>query len=51
MIRKVVVRNQPRQIVCETLSQKKNHKNRVGGVAQHIGPELQSQYCRKEKKI
>jgi hypothetical protein len=33
-IRRITVRSQPVQIVPETLSRKKNHKNRVGGVAQ-----------------
>jgi hypothetical protein len=40
-IRRISVQqNQPRQIVCETLSQKTLHKNRAGGVAQGEGPEF-----------
>jgi hypothetical protein len=40
-IRKISVCSQPRQIVPETLSRKKkNHKNKVGGVAQGEGPEF-----------
>jgi hypothetical protein len=31
-IRRIAVRNQPGQIVCETLSQKKPSKKRAGGV-------------------
>jgi hypothetical protein len=33
-IRRIVVRSQPRQIVCETLSQISSLQKRVGGVAQ-----------------
>jgi hypothetical protein len=30
---------------------KKNyHKNRAGGVAQGVGPEIKPQYCKKKKK-
>jgi hypothetical protein len=39
-IRRIEVQNQPRQIVCETLSQKPFTKNRAGGVAQGKGPEF-----------
>jgi hypothetical protein len=50
-IRRIAVQSQPRQIVCETLSRKKkNHKKRVGGVAQGVGPEFNSQNCQKKKK-
>jgi hypothetical protein len=47
-IRRIAVRSQPRQLVCETLSQKTLHKNRDGEVAQ--GPELKPQYCKIKKK-
>jgi hypothetical protein len=42
-----MVQNQPRQIVCETLSQKTLHKNRV---TQGEGPEFKPQYHKKKKK-
>jgi hypothetical protein len=46
-----MVRSQPRQIVHEILSQKKkNHKNRTGGVAQGVEPELKPQYHKKRKE-
>jgi hypothetical protein len=35
-----LVRSQPGQIVCKTLSQKTLYKNRVGGVTQGEGPEV-----------
>jgi hypothetical protein len=34
----------------ETLSQKTLHKNRVGGVAQGVGPEFKPQYRKKKRK-
>jgi hypothetical protein len=40
--RRIKVRSQPRQIVHETLSQKKNHKKRVGGMAYGVGPEFKT---------
>jgi hypothetical protein len=50
----------PRQIVCETLSQKKKKKRkkkeknpsqkRAGVVAQGVGPEFKPQYSKKKKK-
>jgi hypothetical protein len=47
-IRRIAVQSQPGQIVCETLSQKKqNHKKRAGGVAQGVGPEFKPQYHNK----
>jgi hypothetical protein len=49
-IRRISVPSQPRQVVCETLSQKTLHKNRVGGVAQAEGPEFKPQYCKKQKQ-
>jgi hypothetical protein len=49
-IRKIVVRNQPGQIVCGTLSQKTLHKIRAGGVAQGVGPEFKPQYCKNKIK-
>jgi hypothetical protein len=44
-LRRMAVQSQPKQIVCETLSQKKkkNHKKRAGGVAHSVGPEFKSQ--------
>jgi hypothetical protein len=35
-IRRIVVISQPRQIVCETLSQKYPTQNRAGGVTQAV---------------
>jgi hypothetical protein len=50
-IRRILVRSQSGQIVCETLSQKNNpSQKRAGGVAQGIGPEYKPQYCKKTKK-
>jgi hypothetical protein len=36
-IRRTTVRSQPRQIVCETQSQKNPSQKRAGGVAQSVG--------------
>jgi hypothetical protein len=49
------VQSQPRQIVGETLSQKKKkkksyHKKRAGEVAKDVGPEFKPQYCKKKKE-
>jgi hypothetical protein len=44
-----MVQSQPRQIVCETLSQKNPSQKRAGGVAQGVGPEFKPQYCKKKK--
>jgi hypothetical protein len=44
-----MVQSQPRQIVCEILSQKtkqKSHTKRAGGEAQGVGPEFKPQYCK-----
>jgi hypothetical protein len=49
-IRRIAIRSQPRQIVCETLSWKTLHKNRAGGVAQGLGPRFKPQYLKKKKK-
>jgi hypothetical protein len=49
-IRRIVVRSQPEQIVCENLSQKNPTKKRAGEVAQGVGPEFKLQYCEKKKK-
>jgi hypothetical protein len=47
---RIKVQSQLGQIVFKTLSQKKkHHKNRAGGVAQGIGPELKPQYRKKKK--
>jgi hypothetical protein len=48
-IRRVQVQSQPRQTVCETLSQK-NPTQKRAGVAQGEGPEFKLQY-HKEKRI
>jgi hypothetical protein len=48
-IRRIVVRSQPGQIVCETLSRKKLSRKRAGGVAQGVNPEFKPQYCKKPK--
>jgi hypothetical protein len=48
-IRRIMVRSQPRQIVCKNLSRKTLHKNRVGRVAQGEGPEFKSQYCKQQQ--
>jgi hypothetical protein len=42
-IRRIIFQSQPQQIIHEPLSQKKNHKNRDGGVAQGVGPEFKPQ--------
>jgi hypothetical protein len=49
-IRRIVVRSQLWQIVCEPLSWKTLHKNRAGGVARGEGPELKPQNHKKKKK-
>jgi hypothetical protein len=51
-IRRIAVQDcQLGQIVCETLSQKKNpSQKRAGGVSQGIGPEFKPQYHKKKKK-
>jgi hypothetical protein len=55
-IRRIMVRSQPRQIVCKTLSQKSPHKHKThkhkkgpGGVAQGIVPEFKPLYCKKKR--
>jgi hypothetical protein len=48
-IRRIAFRSQPRETICETLSQKTLHKNRAGGVAQDESPEFKPQYCKKKK--
>jgi hypothetical protein len=48
-IRTVMVRTQPWQIVCETLSRKNPSQKKAGGVAQGEGPEFKSQYQKKKK--
>jgi hypothetical protein len=49
-IRRIMVRSQPRQIVCETLSRKTLHKNSAGRVAQGEGLEFKPQYCKNKTK-
>jgi hypothetical protein len=48
-IRKITVQSQPREMVCETLSQKTLHKNRAVGIAQSEGPEFKPQYGQKKR--
>jgi hypothetical protein len=47
-----MVRSQPRQIVCKTLSQKNPiiHK-KADGVAHGVGPEFKLRYSKKKKKF
>jgi hypothetical protein len=45
----LATQSQPGQIAPETLSQKTHHKNRAGGVAQSVGPQLNQQYHEKRK--
>jgi hypothetical protein len=40
----------PGKIIRETLSQKKTHQKKGGGVAQGAGPEFKPQYHKKKKK-
>jgi hypothetical protein len=47
-IRNIMVRRQPRQIVCKTLSQKIPSQKMAGGVAQGTGCEFK--YLKKKKK-
>jgi hypothetical protein len=47
-IRRISVQSWPRQIVDKTLSQTTLYKNRAGRVAQDVGPEFKSQYCKKK---
>jgi hypothetical protein len=52
-IRKIAVQSQPRQIVRETLSQKKKKKpsqKKAGGVDQGVGPEFNLQYYKHTQK-
>jgi hypothetical protein len=50
-IRRITVLSQPRQIVHETLSQKKiHHKKRAGGVAQGVDTEFKSKYLKEKKE-
>jgi hypothetical protein len=49
-IRRIAVRRQAGQIVCETPNLKNPiTKNWAGGVAQDEGPEFKPQYCKKNK--
>jgi hypothetical protein len=50
-VRRIAVRNQPGQIVRETLSQKTLHKNKAGGAAQGEGPEFKPQYHKKKESF
>jgi hypothetical protein len=48
-IRRIVVRTQPGQIVCETLSQKLPSQKRASREAQVEGPEFKPQHRKKKK--
>jgi hypothetical protein len=49
-IKRIAVRSQRGQIVCDNLSQKNRiTKNWAGGVAQDEGPEFKPQYHKKKK--
>jgi hypothetical protein len=50
-IRKIMVKSQPRPIICKTLSWKTHHKKRMGGVAHGVDPEFKPQYWKKKVKI
>jgi hypothetical protein len=39
-----MVQSQPRQIICETLSQKNSSQERAGGMVQGVDPEFKLQY-------
>jgi hypothetical protein len=39
------------QIVCKTLSQKNPSHKRAGGVAQGVGPEFKTQFCKKRENL
>jgi hypothetical protein len=53
-IKRITVRSQPGQIVCETLSRKKpfthTKKKELVGVDQGVGPEFKPRYCKKKKE-
>jgi hypothetical protein len=46
-IRRIMVRCQPRQVVCKTLSRKNPSLKRAGGVAQSVGPEFEPKTAKK----
>jgi hypothetical protein len=48
-IKRIAVQSQPRQIVRETLPQKKPSQKGSGRVAQGVGPEFKSYYGKKKK--
>jgi hypothetical protein len=48
--RRIMVLNQPRQVIHETLSPKIIHKNRAGGVAQSEDPAFKPLSCQKQQK-
>jgi hypothetical protein len=48
-IRRIVVRSQLGQIVCEILSREKPSQKRAGGAAQGVSPEFKPQYCKKQQ--
>jgi hypothetical protein len=49
-IRRITVRNKPRQIVLKTLSRKNPSQKKAGGVAQGESHEFKPQYLLKKKK-
>jgi hypothetical protein len=48
--RRIMVQSQPRQIVCETLSQKDPSQKWAGRVAEGVGPEFKPQTQPPQKK-
>jgi hypothetical protein len=49
-IRRIVVQSQPGQIVHEILPQKNPSQKRAGGMAQGVGCQFKSYYCKKKKQ-
>jgi hypothetical protein len=49
-IRKITIWRQPRQTVCETLSQESTSQKRADGMAIGVGSEFKPQYSKKRKK-
>jgi hypothetical protein len=49
-IRRIEVQSQPGEIGSRDPILKKPFKKRADGMAQGVGPEFKSQYCKKKKK-
>jgi hypothetical protein len=49
-MKRIKVRSQPGQTVCELLSQENPTQKRAGGVSQDVDPEFKPQYCKKKRK-